>query len=156
MGQSFIAARGCVYKVSSGNGGSKGFYDIRPAISSTSGNSPVVIEGVDLTDQDIVAPVATVDNFKVIYTAGTDFGQVRINGLCLLGSVDDANAGQAFAAISSYFNANRVSRKKAPISVSLPGGNAYNVYLTGLAVGQPDTQFNIQPFTLFGLLSQEQ
>jgi hypothetical protein len=137
-------------------GGTKGLYALRPDITSGDDQSPVILEGIDLTDQDMVSPVSTVENFKVLYVFGTDYGQVRISGLCLLGAVDGANSGQAFGAVIDYFQKNRVSASRKPISISMPGSKAYNVYLTGLAIGQPDAAFNIQPFALIGLIAGSQ
>lgn len=131
-------------------------YALSPKITSGSKESPILIDGVDLVDRDIIYPVTTVENLKVIYTFGTDYGEVTINGTCLLGSAAVAGGGGSFSSVKAYFETNRISRTRRPIKVSLPGTRAYNVYLRDFGVGMPDPQFNIQPFSFRGLLAAQQ
>lgn len=157
MAESFLSTRGCVYKFTySGSGSGAGLFSISPNFPSGDASSPILIDGIDLTDQDIIFPVVTVENFKVIYTFGSDYGSCRIMGSCLLGAANVAGAGGSFGRVMRYFETNRISKKKAPIMVSMPGSKAYNVYLTGLNVGQPDANFNIQPFAFMGIVANQQ
>ena len=153
MGSCFFSARGTVFAYSMGSKSSKGFYALKPPISQTdTGNSPVLIDGVELSDVDLVAPMPLLSGFKVLYTFGTDFGNVVIHGKVLLGPTADTAA--SMGNVIAYFNAYRISNSPPQyIQVSVPGAKAYNVFLTGLAMGLPDPMFHTQPFALTGLIA---
>jgi len=157
MAESFLSTRGCVYKyTAAGAGSGAGLFDLNPGFPSGNASSPILLTGVDITDQDIIFPVVTVENFKVIYRFGTDYGSVRITGVCLLGAVGTKGGGSSFSSAKAYFDRNRVSNRKTPIQVSVPGTNAYNVYLIGLNIGEPDPAFNIVPFAYLGTIANQQ
>ena len=154
MAESFLSTRGCVYKFTySGSGGGPGLFSINPGFPAGNAASPILLDGVDLADQDIVYPVVTVENFKVIYVFGKDYGSANIRGTCLLGSSNAS--GGSFSRVVQYFEENRISNSKKPIQVSV-GQKAYNVYLVGLVIGQPDPTFNILPFSFIGTIANQQ
>jgi hypothetical protein len=146
MANTFIAAKGCVYIA--GSNSSKGFYQLSPPLRGTP-ESPILLEGVDATLQDIVFPVATLDDKKYLYTMGDDFGNVGINGMILLGS-SDAKGG-SFAMMKKYFDTYRSSARKTPIKVSCPGSTTIVFYLTSLVISKADPEFHIQFFQMRGI-----
>ena len=126
-----------------------GFYRLNPPLTGGSKETPILIMGAELTETDITQQIVTLDNTKLIYTFGSDFGQVSVTCAALLGSAGKAT-GQNFAAILEYFATNRVNTLKRPISVSVPGNKAYKWYLKNMAIGQADPQFHIQYIMLSG------
>lgn len=147
--------RGCVYQFdpSSGGGGSgaPSIIKVSPPISKY-GESPVLLVGVQTSEQDLVLPVVTLDNLKIMYTFGEDFGAFNIIGTALLGSA--GGNGDALGSAVKWFAANRVTRKKAPIQVSLGGGGSYQIFVTGLNIAEADTEFHIQPFVITGQIAK--
>jgi len=140
--------RGCVYQFTpsgSAGGGGSSIIKVSPPISSY-GSSPVLLVGVQTSEQDLVLPVVTLDNFKLLYTFGEDFGAFNIIGTALLGSV--GGNGDALGKVIKWFSANRVTRKKNPIQVSMGGGGSYKVYVTGLNIAEADAEYHIQPFVI--------
>lgn len=150
MAQILIPARGCVYRPHKTRAGA-GFYALEPALRGGAG-SPILIDGIDATDQDIVFPVTTLDEKKYLYVMGEDFGNLTISGLALLGKAEAG--GQAFRELVAYFNAHRVNRGMAPISVSFPGSVHQKVYLTAVVIGKPDPEFHIQPFQFRAIVAE--
>ena len=150
---SFNFTRGCVYKVDqNGERGGSGsnMVQLEPSIQSDD-DSPVILTGVQLNDQDLVLPVVTLDGFRIMYTFGEDFGSLNIVGMALLGAA--GSNGTAIKNVQNWFTANRVSRKEDTISVSLGGGGSYEVYVTGLTIAEADTNFHIQPFVIVGRIA---
>lgn len=148
MSKIFIPARGCVYTPKSTSGG-KGFYALKPALTGSS-EAPILIEGVDAVLNDIVFPVATLDEKKYFFVMGDDFGNISVNGMALLGTRDAG--GKSFAKVKQYFDANRSSKKKKTIIASCPGNVQIQFYLTGLTVSKADPEFHIQFFQFRGII----
>lgn len=150
MAEILIPSKGCVYLAKGTRAGS-GFYALNPNLQGTR-ESPILIDGVDSNDKDIVFPVTTLDKKKYLYVLGQDFGNVSISGVALLGRADQG--GSAFRTIVSYYNSKRVEAGNKPITVSMPGGVSQKVYLVGMTVGRPDPQYHIQPFQFVGMVAE--
>lgn len=149
---SFHTARGCVYRVDSGSGGS-GSPIIRVSPNIESGDdSPVLLTGVQTADQDLVLPVVTLDGAKILYTFGEDFGQFGIVGVCLLGMA--GGTGRALGALVEWFSQHRVARSQESVSVTLGGGGAYRIFITSLNIAEADTEYGIQPFVVSGMVAK--
>ena len=146
-----LPSRGCIYSFSEGINNS-GFYRLSPGIASSL-TAPVLILGCSLHDPDTLVPVATLDNFKVIYNFGKGFGQVNILGMALLGN--ETSSGEGFAGVVSWFNKHRTSELEDTVKLSLPGGVAYNIFVSALAVGQTDPKFNTQQFMIGGIVADQ-
>lgn len=153
---SFDFARGCVYRVdtSTPGGGDSGstIIEVSPPISSTSSSSPVLLTGVQTNEQDLVLPVVTLDNFRILYTYGEDFGGFNIVGVALLGRA--GGTGKALSDVVEWFAANRVTRSETSVSVSLGGGGSYEIFVTGLSIAEADLEYHIQPFIVAGRVAQ--
>ena len=152
MSESFYGARGCVYRT--GSGSRTSMYKLSPSISKGSEDSPVLIQGVSINDKDIFYPVTTVERAKIIYTAGSDFGEVSITGICLLGDAEKSAGGKSLKDVEQYWAGNRISKKKAPIRLSIAGNKAYIIYLVGLQIGEADPEYHIQPFVFQAVLAE--
>jgi len=136
-----LSSRGCVYCVSRGGGGGGGAYAI--AGLATGGCPPILITGVQMRDQDLVAPVTTLRQTKVLYVFGQAFGSVSVLGTALLGPT---GLGQ-MERVVSFVRQSRVSNSMGPVNVSFPGGTVA-AYLVGMTLMPADAEFGIQPFSL--------
>jgi hypothetical protein len=151
MGNSYFGARGCVYVVPGQGSGNAGLYKI-DGFPAADPDAPVLLQSVEITDNDIVMPVATMNNFKVVYTFGQDFGNLVIGGEILLGPTGDLAGG--LKNLINWFNVNRVSVLLAPVSVSLPGGAAYKAYVQGLQIGRVDPELCTVPFGISAIIAE--
>lgn len=147
--------RGNVYKVdptSGGAGGGKGFYKIEGLDSSASDGSALLVNSVVLNDRDVVLPVITLENTRILYTFGADFGDISVTGLLLLGKAG-GGGGQVLSDLIKFFKTNRVSEKKSVVSVTGPS-SSWNMFVTGLVVQEADPQIHAQPFQIVGKLAE--
>lgn len=112
--------------------------------------SPVLILGVRFNQTDIVSQTPCLNNNKVFYSFGQNFGQAVINGEILLGPLGDISK-DGVDRLMDFFWKHRVSVSNAPISISA-SENTYAVYLTGLTVMEVDVNFHILPFVFYGTL----
>lgn len=147
----FLAARGCIYKYTPPGTGGSGFYKVSPAFPQSSG-SPILLQGIDLQDNDIISPVVTLEDFKVLYKFGQAFGNATIYGDILLGPVGSTGGG--LSALIGWFQANRVSKSSSPITFSMAGGSAYRMYATGLVIGRVDPEYHIQNFAISAIIAE--
>lgn len=112
--------------------------------------SPILLTSIEFNQVDITSQVPCLNNVKVFYSFGQNFGQVVIQGEVLLGPLGNMSYA-GVERLVSFFWRNRVSIKRQPIAVSV-ADNAYFVYLTGLRIGQVVADFHIMPFVMFGTL----
>lgn len=146
-----LSARGCVYRWGVEGRSDAGWYDVK-GLRQEGSLTPVLIQGIQLAAVDLVQPVITLDNSKILYTFGEDFTAVTAFGDILLGSAA-GNAGAGMNQVQNFFLENRVSKLKNTVSFSAPGSLAYSVYLTGLQFGHVDPEFHIQPWALQGVVA---
>ncbi len=149
MAELFIPSKGCVYIARKSRTGS-GFYDLKPELRGTE-DTPILMDGVDGGDQDIVFPVVTLDDKRFLYSMGEDFGRISITGMALLGRAEEG--GKSFATVVAYFNMHRVSKSTTPITVSYPGNVSQKAYPFSLIVAKPDAEFHIQAFQIQAIVA---
>ena len=78
--------RGNVYKVNPVEGsGDVGFFYIPSLQASKGPGDALLIMSVNPQESDIVAPVVTLENTKILYSFGSNFGNIGISGMLLLG-----------------------------------------------------------------------
>lgn len=175
----WIAARGTFYAVSlleeadaSGNAPSRcyGLYQMEVdqaadqtprnirgfdnlTMTGARGNQPILLTAVTLGQRDIVGQAACLENQKVFYTFGQNFGNIQITGEILLGALADAKAqDEGIQTLREFFANYRVSVFKKPVAVTISRNEAVFAYLVGLDIGNLDSEFNILPFTFHGVL----
>lgn len=142
----FASAKGCVYVPNAVAGA--GFYAL-DGLSGGGASSPIMILNAGVNDTDIVLPVATLNNKKILYTFGRGFGNVAVNGMILLGpNGKSANLGT----LLGWFGSHRASAGGGAVNLSFPGG-AYKIYVVGMVLSEADPQFNIQYFQIAGLIA---
>ena len=151
----FFPARGCMFIVPSLNAGtSKGFYGLEGLTTGPIGknNSIVLLQGVDYMDTDIIAPVVTLENTKILYTFGSNFGNISIIGEILVGPAGWLTTGSRD--VQNYFNEKRVSKKKEPVTLSMNGSKYLSVFLQGLRIGTMSPDTHVQPFAFIGIVAE--
>ena len=117
---------------------------------NTLGSTPVLIMGISIEQNDIVSAVSCLNNIKVFYTFGQAFGNVHIRGEMLLGPLGSIQS-DGVRILSEFFNQQRVSNLKKTTTFSI-AQTAYQMYLTGLTIGDVDREFHVLPFLLSGIL----
>lgn len=103
-----------------------------------------------MLDSDVVAPVITTEDLKVLYVFGKSFGRVSVQGNILLGQA--SNPPTKLTAVQTWFQSNRVSTSKKPVNLSI-AKQAYSVFFTGMTLGGSDPEFNTQSFALEGVIA---
>lgn len=146
MSSQFIPAKGCVFVPQRREG--QGWYRLEGLESG--GENPIILVGAQLTDSDVVFPTVALGGLQVVVVFGRQIGDVQIIGNVLCG--EDGTGGSSFGRVKSFFEGKRVSASKSPVSLSLPGGLNYKICLHGLGLSEPDGQYNIQPFILYGMI----
>lgn len=114
--------------------------------------APLLLTGLRIGERDIYGAMACLNNQKVFYTFGQNFGDVTIIGEILLGNFANQSTSAARRkAFVDFFWKYRVSQFKAPVHVSVLG-EKYLVYLVGLDFADIEPDFHILPFVLHGVL----
>ncbi len=148
----FLSTRGCVYvvKAPSGGGNVNGY-----ALSGFPKNTtyPILLTNAAVTNSDLFLPAATLNNHKVIYTFGEDFGNVVVNGAVFLGPVGSSTEG--LGPVIEYFQKNGISRNGGkPVSLSMPGKQKFKMYLHTLQIAQADPRLNMHEFVFTGIQAE--
>lgn len=149
----FLNARGTYVRVSLSTNKGPGVYAIDELDrfeGSGQRRSPILITSVQFRQRDIVSQLPCLDNIKVFYAYGQDFGEITIQGEVLLGPLGDISS-EGSQRIMDFFAEHRVSRSYSPIAVSVLD-STYLVYLTGMKIGRINPEFHVMPFSFFGTL----
>lgn len=145
--------RGNVYKVdpTGEGGGDVGFYYIPELRAKKGPGDALLVMSVSPQKSDVVSPVITLENTRILYSFGANFGNITISGMILLGK--SGEPGESLKTLVDFFETNRVSKKSSPIKVSGPS-TAWQVFLTGLNIGEADSANNTQSFALTGFIAE--
>lgn len=145
---SFLKSRGCVLTINKGNGA--GGYQIAGFPKGDEGQ-PIVLTDSSINFKDLILPVTTLSNKKILYTFGSDFGQASMGGVIFLGKA--GSASQGVAQVKAFYDEKSVGNKTSatPVQVSLNGQTVISVYIIGLSFGKPNAELNFIPFTLVGI-----
>lgn len=109
------------------------------ALSGLNSGPPILLRGVSLNDTDINLPVTTLGRQRFMYNFGKMISPGVISGLALLGY------GYGVSNLSRAVESLRTSSGKGLTSLSTPLGG-WRVFVTGFSMGEPDHEFNLQPF----------
>jgi len=144
--------RGNVYKVNPVEGsGDSGFYTVEGLRAKKGPGDALLIMSVSPQKSDVVAPIITLENTRILYSFGANFGNITISGMILLGK--SGSPGQSLKTVVDFFESKRVSKSTSPISVTGPS-TAWKVFLTGLNIGEADSVNNTQSFALTGIIAE--
>jgi hypothetical protein len=149
MAKNFLSSRGAVYKAISGKVNK---FKITPDFRKTSGKYATLFTGYNIAEQEIVAQAACLNDLRVMYTFGKGFGNIQVTGEMLLGA-PEANSSIE-SSLYDYYNKNRVSKLKAPISISLGAGGSIKFFLIGLNINQYNVDYELLPFNLQGVIQE--
>lgn len=147
----FMGCRGLVYVLNTDAHAQAGFYRLNPPIQSSK-ESPVLLHYATVNGADIVMPQTTLNNVKLLYAFGQQFGQVSIVGSLLLGTPEVGNA-RALSNLFDWFAQNRSTARHTPLTLSMAGSVGVKVHIINLAIGELDQNFHVQQFALSGLMA---
>jgi hypothetical protein len=148
-----LSARGAIYQVSlvDASESSVAFSGVEHLTidpDDRSPFSPILIDGISTSESDIVSRTSCLNNFKVYYSFGQNFGNIAIRGSVLLGPLGHVNT-HGVERLMDFFATYRVSVYKKAIKASLLG-KAYFLFLEGMEIGDVDTNYHVLPFLLRG------
>jgi hypothetical protein len=145
MSLNFLKNRGCI--TAYGGNGKVGSVSV-DGFPTGSATAPILLTDCMPIKKDLVLPVTTLSNKKIIYSFGTDFGSITFNGIILLGPAGSSTDGTSL--VNTWFENNRVGNKKAgtPVSISFVGKGAAKAYIVGLTFGKGDPNINAIPFAI--------
>lgn len=145
----YLCARGSVINGLPKNGA--GIYAVS-GLESKKGQYPLLITGISFDKQDLLLPVACLNNVKVLYSFGEGFGQVVIRGQILLGPQAGGGSTSHVQGLIDWFQSKRVSKSRTPVKLSVLRSGAVRAYLNSLQIAEADSQFHIQQFAMGGVL----
>ena len=139
-----LICRGNVYLVGTDN---QEAFSVSPSIGGSS-TSPIILQSINVDTKVINLPVVCLNDTRILYVFGKDFGDISVGGLAMLGK---GGTGSALAQVVSYYKDNAaVDGGAKPVSVSLPGNVSYKFYLLGLVISDPNPELQYFPFMLTG------
>lgn len=141
---------GHVHVFSRGEGSKTGMYKFSPSIPDTA-ETKCLIMGVNLALNEIVQPTVTLDDKRTIYIFGSAWTSSTVSGMLLLG---DGPSGSQLDALLQWYDTNRVSKKKAPVTLSM-GVNKMEAFVTGLSLNDANAENNTQTFQITVLTSND-
>lgn len=117
MADAIMATRNETYLIHSGGGSSRITLDgFDSLFQSSQKQPPVLITGVSYNENDVVLPVVALDDKRILYSFGKNFGQFSLHGtIYLFGCETDT---MMIERLMSTFESKRVSKAKKPINFS--------------------------------------
>lgn len=142
MGLLINNCQGHVYVLTVGSAGGQdgGFYSLEPALPDN-----VLITSMPLGFIEVMQPVLTLDDKRILYTYGSAWNQLSVACKILLGP--SSEGGKLIADVSKYYKNNRLSESSEPIGISM-GTAGVDAYLIGMAFGASDPNLNTLDFNL--------
>lgn len=111
-----------------------GLTDALQSFRSKGAPNIAIIDDVAFVDQDITLPVVALDDKRVFYTFGKNFGQLMLTGTLYAGC--GKPEFPAIKALQDAFDQLRVSSSKTPETLSIVGGFSCKVYIQQLEIMQ--------------------
>lgn len=152
----FFSSRACLVQINGQPGNGSTFLyavDGFPQGQQTDG-SLILIDSIQLGDTDAITPKDALNDTHAVYLFGPTFTEIIVTGTIYLGQVNSANSSKSssLGLIQSWFNNNRVSKKKEPVNVSIASDNGFKgkVFFYTLSLGQADILANSVQFIMRG------
>lgn len=147
----FTATDAAVFS-DAGGGTSKKAYDIRGPLEAimgvgTSRGTLLVISDVVIEDKDIALPVVAVDDKRVLFKFGKDFGALVIDGRLYMGN-QVCGDSSSLQKLQDAFEAARLTKADEPSKVSIAWSHAYPVYPVALKFSGTDPKTNSIGFAI--------
>lgn len=129
-----------------------GFLRLSPDLPEGSGGDggKIIIQATPITMREITQPSVTLNDKRTIYVFGSAWAEGSVSGILLLGK--DGTGGALAGSLKGWYETNRISKKKAPITISIASAS-YTGYLTGMSFGDCEPMYNKQTFTLSFLIA---
>lgn len=145
--QEFLTCRGVVFKI----GEEESSFRLKPALNG-SDSSPVLLQSVSIENSIIHTPVVCLNNTRILYVFGKNFGDISVGGMAMLGK---GGSGKALSKVIQYYEANLTTGDgKKVVKISLPGNKHYKFNLLGMRVSEPNSELQYFPFTLIGKIQE--
>lgn len=119
----------------------------------------VLIQNIEYEDNDVVLPIVAVDDARVLYGFGKDFGKLFITGLLCIptSEVSDENGRKQTTnlidELNTAFNKTRSTATAKPVNISGAMGFKTKAYIIGMKLHSANPQSNTIQFTLTGLVA---
>ena len=107
----------------------------------------VILEDIAFVDQDVTLPVVALDDKRVFYTFGKNFGMLTLTGSIFYGCGNSPKF-PAIKAVQDAFEQMRVSSSKKPKKLSVVGGFSCKVYVQQLEIVQAVPAYQTIKFRL--------
>ena len=147
----FCPGRVHVFKQGNGNEGT-GFYKLNPKID-VGGGGKVLVMGAPITLREIVQPVVTLDDRRILFAFGSAWSEATVLVKLLLGEAN--SAGAALGSAQAWYSKHRLSKRmKEPVEISI-ATKAHEGFLVGMSIGQADSNYNTQDVTMTFMLSED-
>lgn len=147
----FCPGRVHIFKQGDGQAG-LGSYKLEPEIK-VGGGGRVLMMGAPLTLREIVQPVVTLDDKRILFTFGSAWSEAQVMVKVLLGEAKSADA--SLGALQAWYTQNRLSKKMDTALELSIGNKAHDVYLVGMSIGAADPNYNTQDVTMTFMLSED-
>lgn len=97
----------------------------------------VVLDDISYNDKDVILPVVALDDQRLLYSFGKNFGEASIIGTIYNGC-NDKPKFSAVDAVERAFQQYRVSATQKPVSLSVVGGFKAMVYIVSIDILQAE------------------
>lgn len=149
----WLSSRGAIYHHSLDSKGGK--YQLKPELfKKDPPTTAVLFTGYTLTESEIVAKNACLNDQRVMYTFGKGFGDLSVSGEILMGAPSSKSTAEAD--LLSFYEDNRVSsKKKETLTLSVASkSELIPFYLVGVSILQYNVPLEILSFRLIGVLAK--
>ena len=153
MADILSAGRGTMYLVNSDltkryalGGGAGG------NLFQTNSKWAILFTGYTITEQEILSKSACLEDKRVMYSFGKGFGDISITGEALLGN--SKSKANFESTLKEFYESNRLSQNPVPLKLSVIGTNVFEFYLVGVNVAGYNSNYEILPFSLVGVLAK--
>lgn len=114
----------------------------------------IIILNVEYEDNDVLLPIVAVDDHRVLYGFGKDFGKIYISGIiCLSPNSKKKNGEGLMKEFQDAFDKSRAITLKTPMTISHASGFAAHFYATGIKLYNANPQANHISFVINGLIA---
>lgn len=111
-----------------------------------SNDKVILMDGIQYSESDVVLPIVALDDKRVLYSFGKNFGEFVLQGTIYILKCS-GGITSAVKDLKDQFDGNRVAQKLTPCNLSALNLSA-KIYITGLAY----SNVNVQNQTIsFGL-----
>lgn len=105
------------------------------SLFSDKDNEIVLIDGIRYEEEDVVLPVVALDDERVLYSFGKNFGKFSLVGTIYITKCQGSGFTSKVKAVQDAFNSARVSASTSPRKLSAFKMNP-KVYVVGMTLGQ--------------------